>query len=326
MLQHDESNEKGGIYPLTLKRISLYRQIPLDIQHCVISESSDISHGRPHRWHSHEDFAEFVIVVKGEAESNSPDGEPLQMRTGDVVLFPPGTVHCYTASREMRHYNILFSPELATPVPGFLSQLPNWHYLWSPLGNSPCILHLEGRDFKTLLDMLERIMQERLKRTPGYEEAMLAEFHQVLIHVSRHATLQENQKIEKPFVTHIRRVIHFMEDNSDKALTLEQLSREAVMSESNFRHHFRILTGFSPIEYLIRLRLQKAALTLLNSDYRITYIAQKCGFTDSNYFARKFHAVFHTTPRNFRKMCRDGELNLNEEITKLKKRPLDEPL
>ena len=321
-LHHDNVNERGSIVPLMLKRISQYRQIPLDIQHCVISESSDVSHGRPHRWHSHEDFAELVIVVKGEAESNFPGGESLQMRMGDVMLFLPGTAHCYTALKEMLHYNILFSPELATPVPGFLSQLPNWHYLWSPLGSIPTILHLEGRDFKTALDMLEHIMQERLKQTPGYEEAMLATFHQLLIHLTRHATLQENRKIEKPFVTHIRRAIHFMEENSDKALTLEELSREAVMSESSFRHHFRMLTGFSPIEYLIRLRLQKAALTLLNSDYRITYIAQKCGFSDSNYFARKFHAVFHTTPRSFRKRCHAGELNLNEEIAKLKARPL----
>ena len=56
---------------------------------------------------------------------------------------------------------------------------------------------------------------------------------------------------------------------------------------------------------------------MLNSDMPITEIAIQCGFSDGNYFARRFRYAFGMTPRSFRTMSRTGKLNFHEELKKL---------
>lgn len=306
-----------GISPLKLRTISPYGHIPMGIQHNVISGNSDISHGRPHRWHTHTDFAELVLVIQGDVDNVFPDGRRLLLRMGDVMLLMPGSTHYYTAAREMRCYNILFSPELLDLIPGFLSSNANYQSIRKHVGELPSILHLEGRELSAAVDILEQMMQENIKRLPSYEEAMLVGLYRLLIHVSRKAILVGNDAGCKSYNSNLIHTLHFMEANSEKKLTLEQLSKEALMSKSSFRFLFRKLTGLSPIEYLIRLRLQKAVLLLMNSDYRISYIAERCGFSDSNYFARKFRDIFHVSPLAFKKKCAGGELDFNEQLSKL---------
>ena len=109
-----------------------------------------------------------------------------------------------------------------------------------------------------------------------------------------------------------------MEEHFSRALSLRELSTFSHMSESGFRHRFRELTGLSPMDYLIRLRLRRAALLLFHDDHQITEIALETGFYDGNYFARKFRQVFGCSPRDFRRRCQTEELRLNDELDKLR--------
>ena len=72
------------------------------------------------------------------------------------------------------------------------------------------------------------------------------------------------------------------------------------MSRSNLMRVFRAATGQSPIEYLLRLRIQKAMALLRNTDLTITEIAMEVGFNDSNYFTRQFKRVQGSSPTRFR--------------------------
>jgi AraC-like DNA-binding protein len=63
---------------------------------------------------------------------------------------------------------------------------------------------------------------------------------------------------------------------------------------------FRKATGQTPIEYLVRLRIQKAMELLRTTDRTITEIAMDVGFNDSNYFARQFRRLTDRSPRAFR--------------------------
>ncbi|MCF6179844.1 MAG: helix-turn-helix transcriptional regulator, partial [Geopsychrobacter sp.] len=80
-----------------------------------------------------------------------------------------------------------------------------------------------------------------------------------------------------------------------------QLSKVAGMSKSSLIVAFKDATGYSPIDYLIRIRLQKAAELLIESELSLGEIAVQCGFHDSNYLTRQFRRVYNLTPRQFRK-------------------------
>jgi len=63
---------------------------------------------------------------------------------------------------------------------------------------------------------------------------------------------------------------------------------------------FKEITGFSPTQYIIRLRLEKACHLLSTTTLPVTEIAFHVGFDDSNYFARQFHNVIGLSPSHYR--------------------------
>jgi AraC-like DNA-binding protein len=71
------------------------------------------------------------------------------------------------------------------------------------------------------------------------------------------------------------------------------------MSERSFYRAFSMATGESPLTYLQKLRLTKAAEILQSTDKNVTEVAFECGFNDSSYFARQFRRVFGVSPRQF---------------------------
>ena len=99
--------------------------------------------------------------------------------------------------------------------------------------------------------------------------------------------------------------------------SLQSLSAVAQMSQSNFRMQFRALTGYSPIDYLIRLRLKQAAMLMLYTDLRFSEIMSLVGFSDSSYFTRQFRSVLGKTPRDFRSAVKAGTITPAEETARI---------
>jgi methylphosphotriester-DNA--protein-cysteine methyltransferase len=64
---------------------------------------------------------------------------------------------------------------------------------------------------------------------------------------------------------------------------------------------FQAATGTTPIAYLGKLRLARAAAMLRHHEESVTSVAYKVGYNDSNYFARRFHAMFRFPPSEYRK-------------------------
>ena len=57
----------------------------------------------------------------------------------------------------------------------------------------------------------------------------------------------------------------------------------------------------SPISYINKIRIEKAAALFKNSDRSITEIAMEVGFDDSNYFSRIFKKQMGMSPREYKK-------------------------
>ena len=83
---------------------------------------------------------------------------------------------------------------------------------------------------------------------------------------------------------------------------LSDLAAYAGMSVSNFRKHFRALLGVSPIEYLLRLKLERARELLVTTNDNIDAIAYNTGFEYGNYFARQFKKHYGMQPGEYRKL------------------------
>ena len=95
-------------------------------------------------------------------------------------------------------------------------------------------------------------------------------------------------------------LISLLENNYTEHWTIKKISKIASMAPSTLLPVFKKVTGYSPIDYLLQVKLSKAAELLRKTEEPISEIAQKCGFPDSNYFSRQFKKKYNLSPRDYR--------------------------
>lgn len=95
-------------------------------------------------------------------------------------------------------------------------------------------------------------------------------------------------------------VVHYMEENIERRLTLNQLARYTGYSPSYFSQLFRQETGKSPLAYLNELKIERACQLLETTDMHVNQICHKIGFDDCYYFSRLFKQLTGLSPRDYR--------------------------
>jgi len=98
----------------------------------------------------------------------------------------------------------------------------------------------------------------------------------------------------------IEESIDLMINNLDKKYSLRQLAQHANLSVTQYSLLFKEKTGFSPVDYFIRLKIQRACQYLDLTDWKVKEIAKKLGFSDLYYFSRSFYEIMHYSPKNYR--------------------------
>ena len=92
-----------------------------------------------------------------------------------------------------------------------------------------------------------------------------------------------------------------MEANFCYNLSLEDFARLSHRSLSTFKRDFRKYYNQSPSKWLLRKRLQYAAVLLQNPALNVSQVALDCGFEDLSHFSRVFKESFGKSPAIYRK-------------------------
>lgn len=112
--------------------------------------------------------------------------------------------------------------------------------------------------------------------------------------------IQEKSRIE--YRSCINRVMDYIDQNLDKSFELKDIANVANFSPFHFHRIFTFLLGETPIDYIQRLRVEKAAWKLREAEPQtITEIAYECGFGSISLFSRTFKKYFGITPSRFSK-------------------------
>lgn len=84
------------------------------------------------------------------------------------------------------------------------------------------------------------------------------------------------------------RVVERIRADPAAHVSVEALAEEAGLSSSQFTRRFRCFAGVSPARFVIGERLRRAEAYLLESDWSIEMIAERCGYADVYFFSRQF--------------------------------------
>lgn len=100
----------------------------------------------------------------------------------------------------------------------------------------------------------------------------------------------------------IERCVEFMSSNLGERLDLKRISKELCISKSHLIYLFKEQTGWTPINYFIHLKIQKACKLLDETQLNVKEIAYLLGYKDPLYFGRIFKKVMGNAPSTYRKI------------------------
>ncbi|RGY96454.1 helix-turn-helix domain-containing protein [Clostridium sp. AM58-1XD] len=105
---------------------------------------------------------------------------------------------------------------------------------------------------------------------------------------------------EKESESLVFRVKNYIDENYQKELSLDEVSRMVDVSPYYLSRLFKQETGKTFIEYLTSVRMKEARRLLANPDYSIKEVCVMSGYGDPNYFSRIFKKYEGITPTEYR--------------------------
>lgn len=153
--------------------------------------------------------------------------------------------------------------------------------------------------FIYLFEQLDLLWKRRGHLTVMRRKALLLEIFILMIRDFR------AQKKSGDTTVAIELTQEYMAQHYQEQLTLDGLAQMAGLSVSHYSRLFKKYIGYSPIDYLTHLRVDRAKELLVLSDYKLKSIALSVGYTDEFYFSRIFKKVTGVSPREYVKRHRN---------------------
>lgn len=111
-----------------------------------------------------------------------------------------------------------------------------------------------------------------------------------------------------------RRVIEHVERHLDTSLLADDLAAVARLSTGHFSRAFKISMGETPHSYIIRCRIRRAQILMLETGDTLSQIAYACGLTDQAHLTRLFRRIVGTTPMIWRRSWQQPDLPVTRSL------------
>jgi len=251
--------------------------------------------------HTHLEY-ELIYIVGGEGELAS-DNINYRLAPGDLLVVEPGETHTGSAHPEnpfemltlgyqFNARRLYADPALFGLDQVFLHLLQAYKKKYKRYAIHDC-----GCIEPVLTKLLEETIHDRRCRKE-LMRAYLIEFFTLMIR--KIESLVDLQAESLDSVEAIIRAKRFIQSNFHKPINLEEIADAACLSKSHFCRVFKEETGFTPIEYVNFIRLEKAMTLLWYSNYTLTEIAEHVGFSSIHYFSRSFKKHNGVSPLQYR--------------------------
>lgn len=254
------------------------------------------------------DVASFHVVLEGGGELDV-DGGAWPLAPGDVVVLPHGHEH---AVRDAPGSAVDLLDDLLAATPPVDGRLRR-----GGTGPRTQILcggfELEGRSANPVLAVLPPVLRvhdgtapviELVRReldapSPG-TNAIVERLTDVLIVQAVRGALTDGDATTLRDAV-VARAIRHLQERPEHPWTVAELGRKVALSRSALSERFRAAAGESPMRYLARVRLTRAAQELTSGDASLAEIARRCGYESETSLSRAFRRAFGVPPGRYRR-------------------------
>jgi AraC-like DNA-binding protein len=228
---------------------------------------------------------------------------------GDLVLIMPG--HKFGGEKDVLdigtlcwlHIHTGKTESIEKNIPGKWSHLGKsenqaiWNILL--LNNTPILSKLKeaGR-------ILHELRQELVNQQIGYSTRVSQLMDELFILIARKLTHQNNSY--RDFPQTFLKLEKTLRQNLAHQWTVEEMAGLVGLGTTSFTEKVKKYSGFSPLNYLITIRISEATRLLKKQDLNVTDIALDTGFYSSQHFSTTFKKLTGYTPSEFRKKNTSG--------------------
>lgn len=210
------------------------------------------------------------------------------VQSGDVLVIPPNIDHVYAAD-EGDPWSIHWLHAQGNLLDAFLREL-------DVTADRPVIRVGEDAQLFALFEELMGNLEH------GYTTLQLIYASQTLAHLLA-AMIRDHRggHHEQPGGhQRIAQTITYMRQHLDKPMSLDAFAGVANLSRSRYTALFKVQTGYTPIDYFMRLRIHRACQLLDTTNQSVKVIAASVGYDDPLYFSRVFRSVTEVSPTEYR--------------------------
>ena len=215
------------------------------------------------------------------------DGQERIISKGNMILFRPGVSQMYNlyAEDKPETYWVHFTGSDVDLLLDYY-QMPKNEYVFFT-GTSP--------DYQWLF---RQMIQELQLMRVNYEDLMNMNLRHIFLIINRY--LKEGSNIGTEMLDEVERATHYFHENYNKTIVIEDYAKEHGLTANWFTQSFKKVTKFTPMQYILSLRITNAMNMIDNTDYNMTQIAYAVGYDNSMYFSRVFKKHTGMTPTEYK--------------------------
>lgn len=248
--------------------------------------------------HSHDDYYQIYYVISGEGDFIVGQ-ETVKLGQGMYLFTKPNDVHGISNTRDVDEKPLrmlevkyfVFDSEFQESI----NQIP---------------MVCKGSD--NIEEMLGLAFKEAIEVSPWYLEIATHTLITALYYMDRYQSINMSQNNQKNCV--VEKIKENIKENYKNEISLDKLSQHVGHSKNYICKTFKESTGMTINLYLNKVRIDRAAELLINSNLDLSEISNDVGYNNIYHFIKTFKKFVGTSPGNFRKNELSGNALVSSQV------------
>lgn len=228
-----------------------------------------------------------IIYIKDGDGILTLNGTEYNVAPGDIYIVNCNDLHYFEKSTFTLHFSITIDAS-------FFDKVEFGHFRFTP--------HIKGD--KYFCDIFETIFHEYDKSNDGWDMTILGNVYFLITHLLRNykqSTLtQKTLNARKSKLKRLQSILDYISANYTEKISTSDLAELFHINKYYLCKIFKEETGQSLIDYINTYRIKCTLPLLTNTNESIERIAERAGFSDSNYYSRIFKRCMNMSPGKYR--------------------------
>lgn len=249
-------------------------------------------------YHRH-DYTELTCILSGKGKYFI-EGKSYEVQSGDLIMCNPGIMHQSLEANEKE------------PIVEFVAGFTDFHFIGMPensivLKDGGFVLRMSMENRQEVIKKCYEMVAEYKSSNLGKYFMLKAQLMQIILTILREMQPVHEQQKSYRFESYtksyvVKKIVSYLNENYACKISLDQIAQNLYLSPVYISKLFKEETGESPINYLIKIRLDKAKEMLEGSENgSIRTVANQVGYEDVYHFSKLFKKYYGISPLNYRK-------------------------